>query len=182
MTQSDQLKELAVEYLSAMRLLLIKPQEFFATMPPLEDRKQKMLFALPPALVFSVGMAWQLGNALWALLFLPLAFGSIWLIAVALKYVLPVLGESRSLDELLHISSCAAPAPLLVGWIPVVGLPAMYVLATLFTFLGLVFNFKMNKGAATIAVTLPVVALGFGGGILSMLFIWLASISTIFVR
>ncbi len=165
-----------------MRLLLLKPHEFFATMPPLENRKQKLLFALPPALVFSVGMAWQAGNALWAILYLGAAFAGIGLLALALKYVLVVFGENRSFEDALHISSCAAPVPLLVGWIPVVGMPAMYVLVSLFTFLGLVFHLQMNKGAATAAVTLPVVVLGFGGALLSLVFLWLASISTIFAK
>src|SRR5262249_14390976 len=109
------------------------------------------------------------------------AYAGLGLWTVALKYVLVAFGEKRSFEEALHVSSCAA-APLIVGWIPLVGLPLMYVLVSLFTFLGLVFHFKMDKGAATAAITLPVVVLGFGGALLSLMFLWLASLSTLFAK
>ena len=181
MGASDQLKATVVEYISAMRLLLLKPSEFFAGMPPLANYKQKLLFVLPVALVFALGMAWQAGSPWWVLAYLLEAYAGLGLWTVALKYVLVVFGEQRTFEDALHISSCAA-VPLMIGWIPLVGLPAMYVLASLFTFLGLVFYFKMDKGAATAAVTLPVVVVGFGGAVLSMLFLWLASLSTMFIR
>jgi len=164
-----------------MRLLLLKPQEFFADTLPLKNYKEKLLFVLPPALVFAVGMAFQTSNPLAVVLYLVGAYAGLGLWTVALKYVLVVFGEKRTFEDALHISSCAA-APLAVGWIPLVGIPVMYVLVSLFTFFGLVFYFKMDKGAATAALTLPVVVLGFGGAVLSMVFLWLASISTLFTK
>ena len=168
-------------YLSAMRFLLIKPHAFFAEYPPLPDYRQQLLFILPPACVFAAGMAWQQASPWWALAYLPAAYAGVALWAVILKYVLVAFGEKRSFREVLHVSACSS-VPLLVGWIPHFGLPALYLLVGLLTFLGLVFHFKMHSGAALAAVALPVVVAGFGGGILSFIFLWLASLSTIFAR
>lgn len=164
-----------------MRFLLSKPHKFFAEYPSLTDYRQQLLFVLPPVCVFAAGMAWQRGSPWWTLAYLPGAYAGWALWGIILKYVLAVFGEKRSFREVLHVSACSW-VPLLVGWVPHFGLPALYLLVGLFTFLGLVFHFRMHSGAALAAVALPVVVAGFGGGILSFIFLWLASLSTIFAR
>lgn len=172
-------KNILSDYLEAARFLLLHPGQFFAQAPVLSDYKAQLLSAWPPVLVFAVGMA-SMHRPFWlGILDGLMAYIGIVVWAIAIKYTVVFFGERRSFHEALHVASCAALA-LALAWLPVVGLPAAYMLIGFWTYHGLTGYFKMNSGAALAAVALPVVVVGFGGVLLSFLFLWIASLTTIF--
>ena len=89
-----------MEYVSTLRLLLLKPHEFFAGTLPLENYQKKLLFVLPAAVVFAVSMAWQAGNPLALLLYL-VAFQCLLIIRLIWQK------SSKSVAEVGHSSDGA---------------------------------------------------------------------------
>jgi len=173
------LKDTAVEYGAAMRLLLTAPGEFFAGGRGMPGCRRKLVFALPPVLVYAAATGAVLHNAIWTPVYLVAAYAYIGVWALTLRYVLVPFGEKRSFEEALYIAVCASPA-FLIAWVPVVGGPVAALAAGLLTILGLVHRFKMHGGAALAVVTLPVVLVGLSSVFLSFIFMALASLSSIF--
>jgi hypothetical protein len=134
---------------------------------------------LPAVLIYALCEAFLRHATWWTLIYMIGAYLSLSLWTAATKYILVFFGEKRSWQEVLHITSCAFIA-LVLAAIPVVGEAIAVLLIGFWTYEGLVYGFKMNRGAATAAVALPVVICGFIGSILSFIFVGLASLSTLF--
>ena len=179
MKDSESLSKFLVDHWASLRFLVLNPAKLFAVAEPPNDYRLILIMALPPVLIFAIGIAVLKGNPWLALLGLVGAYAGIGIWSLALKYVLIFFGEKRPFTEILYLAVCAALS-LAVAWVPIVGPPVCFLLIAFWTFMGLVHRFKMNSGAAVAAVALPVVITGLGGGILSYLLILLASLTTMF--
>jgi hypothetical protein len=162
-----------------LRLLAQHPAEFFETSQPMPTYLRQAVFPLPAVLVYAVCEAFIRHASWWALIYMIGAYIGLGLWTAATKYILLLFAEKRSWQEVLHITSCAWIALLFAG-IPMVGDAIAVILIAFWTYQGLVHYFKMNSGAATAAVALPIVICGFLGSILSLILVGLASLSTVF--
>jgi hypothetical protein len=172
------LRETLVDYGTALRMLIQHPMQFFETTRPLPSYTRQALFPLPSVLLYAICEGF-IRNAFW---WAPIYMIGVYLALAAwtaiIRKILPVFGETRSWSEVLHITAASWMATAFAG-IPVVGQAIAVVVAGMLTYIGLVHQFKMNRGAATAAVTLPVVICGLLGSILSFILVGMASISTL---
>ena len=167
-------------HLEAVKLLAIKPGQFFQEVAPLPSYQAQALFVLPQVLVYVGGQAALSARPLvTGLLAAAGSYAGIALWTVVLRYTLRFFGERRSFFEVAHIATCST-LPLVLGWIPLAGAPLLCFGVGFYTYQGLTGAFKMNQGAAMAAVALPVVVSGLVGVLFSFVFLWLASLSTIF--
>lgn len=168
-------------YLGALKLLALNPATFFAEVKRLPDYKAQAWFALPQVAVFALGLGVLSGKPVLIALYSAGAYAGIAVWTVVLRYVLRFFGEQRGFDETAHIVTCST-LPFFIGWIPVVGGPLLYLGVGFYCYVGLTAGLKMNQGAALAAIALPVVLSGFLGALFSFVFLWIASLSTIFSR
>jgi hypothetical protein len=166
-------KDFVVEYCDGVRTLLTNPAEFFSQSGSLPGYQVKLLFALPPILVYSIAESILQKNPWLSILYFVAAYAYIGIWMTALKFVLVVFGEKRTFDETLYISASASFV-FLIAWIPNCGAPIAALGAGLWTVFGLTHGFKMNNGAAVAAVALPAVVTGVAG----MAFTWLLVLLT----
>lgn len=179
MTAADGFIDGFLEYLHAVKLLIAQPQEFFKQSGILPEYRAKLLFALPPILIYGVAQAALHRNPFLIPLHVAASYVEILVWMAALRLVLLMFGERRSFDETLLIAATSAIV-FLVAWIPVAGAPLAVIAAGALSVQGLTHSFKMNNGAALAAVALPVVVTGLVGAVLSWIFILLASFFQIF--
>lgn len=175
----DDTIRLSVDYLSASGHILTNPASFFAQAKPFENFKAKLLFALPPVFIYSLGLSCIYGKLWYLPALLLISYLSICLWAITIRFVLSLFAEKHSFEQVLHVTSTSSIA-FLVAWIPYVGSPVFLLWTFFLNFAGLVHFLKINKGAALAALAFPVIVLGVGGGILSYILLWAASITTLF--
>lgn len=178
-SELDHFKATILEYCTNTRELIFSPRTFFSN-HSLPGYQTKLFFAMPPVLVYATAVSLMNKHSILSPFYVLVAYGEIALWAASLRYVVKLFGEQRSFDETLHIAVSAAIF-FAIAWIPMVGPPAAFVGAALWTVFGLVNKFKMNKGAALTAVSLPVVVSGFAIGILLYLLMLLSSVSRLFI-
>jgi hypothetical protein len=181
LANTDRIKQIALDYLTAVRTLALHPRRYFEESKPLPDMKLQFLAAVPPVVLYAAATAILNKTTIQGLAYVVGGYTAIVVWTAVLKYILIPFGEKRSMEDLLHIATSASMA-FLVAWIPVAGPPIAVLLAGFWSFSGLVHYLKMNSGAAIAAVALPIVICGALGSILSFIFLGLASISTLFAR
>lgn len=172
-------QKLVSDYLSDLKSIILSPAGFFKVLEPAPDWRLDAVWAIPPIFVFANLMAAWKVNPFLILFWVPAAFLSLSFWFFVLKRVLDAFGENHSYAEMAAIGSRTSPA-FFLGWIPEYGLILSFLLIAFWTYKALLHRFKMDKGAAVAAVAMPVVICGMFGMIFSYIFIWLASISTLF--
>lgn len=180
MRSRQDIKDALSGYCLSVRQLILHPTEFFAVKRE-PTYGEELLASAPAIALFILGLLLT-GENLWlAPIYVLAAYAGIAAWATALKYIIIVFGEKRRFGETLQIASGSSLA-LAIAWIPQYGLPLAYLLVGFWSYKGLIGAFKMHSGAALAATFLPVVILGLCGNVFGFVFLWLASLTTIFSR
>jgi len=157
-------------YVAAVRDVVTKPDEFFRDMPKASAYGGSLFFftvtlAVPLLIyvLFSFGLALLVAPFVWLV-----AVAATWLWAWYLGWAVRTFAR-QELDTVNAFQICAyANVPMLLAWLPVVGILAT-IWSIALTWFGLTRSCKVGSGSALAILLVPLLILSISGGILAVL-------------
>lgn len=149
---------------TSLKLQLLHPIKYYSHRQPKLDNKRTLIraacWALIPFAVFAGAYAAMDKRYLLIPLYLLAPYAGIAFWSYLQKLLLEKLFDKQyTFQQTFDLALTVAPA-FLFAWIPEAGLVAFFVIACLWNYFGLVYQFKLDKGLAMIAATLPIVISG----------------------
>ncbi len=144
------------QYFETGKEVILKPVDFFRTMPTLGGYKDPLVFALITAVIMGIGLTIiTLGVGFLAIIFAPIAvIISIFLAALLLQLCAKIMGGSGTYEGTVRLIAYANVVNV-IGWIPIVSiLGSIYGLVL--TVIGLREVHKLSTGKAIVAALIAI--------------------------
>lgn len=149
---------------TSLKSHLLQPVKYYNQRQPKLDNKRALIrslcWALIPIAIFAIAQGLIDKHYLLIPLYLLGPFAGIALWSYLQQLLLEKLFDKNfTFQQTFDLALTAAPA-FIVAWIPNAGLVAFFILACVWNYFGLVYQFKLDKGLAMMATTLPIVLSG----------------------
>lgn len=144
------------DYYETSKKIIVKPVEFFQSMPTTGGYKDPLVFAVITAVIMGVGLTIiTLGVGFLAIVFAPIAVViSIFLAALLLLVCAKIVGGTGTYEGTARLASYANVVNI-IGWIPIVSvLGSIYGL--ILTVIGMKEVHKLTTAKAIIAVAIAI--------------------------
>jgi|GEM_PF-6462187 len=149
---------------TSLKTQLLQPIKYYSHRQPKLDNRRTLIrslcWALIPFLIFALAEAFLDKRYLLIPLYALGPFAGIALWSYLQQLLLDKLFDKKfTFQQTFDLALTVAPA-FVIAWIPTAGLVAFFVVACVWNYFGIVYQFKLDKGLAMMAATLPIVVSG----------------------
>jgi len=148
--------QLFKQYFETGKNIIMKPADFFKTMPVTGGYKDPLIFALITSVVMGLGLTIiTLGVGFLAIIFAPIAVAvSVFLAALLLLVCAKMVGGTGTYEATMRVASYVNVVNL-IGWIPIVSIIGS-IYGLVLTVIGMKEIHKLTTAKAVIAVLIAI--------------------------